>query len=619
MLDPYVRTLLLEHLRPPEDYELDYAIGTTYSLDLVALMLVPGAFINFDVDTNHLDRPDPVRLMAALKNYGDRLSIFCQGGGIHLPQSTNPWITFLEGSVFEVFAPNEGGVFHPKVWVLRFASSEGAVKYRVLCLSRNLTFDRSWDLALALEGDYRGRARGVPRNKPLCEFIAKLPGWRRAAPEDADGPQVAQMVENVARIAQELYYVKFELPSGFEDYAFHPLGMGNRNVSPFDNTRIDRLLVISPFLSDTQLRRLPGENNILVSQVDALAQLPDETLDRFSRVYMFNPAASPEEDDALRGSLSGLHAKLYVADAGWDASLWLGSANATSAAFKQNVEFLVKLSGKKRRCGIDSILCQNGMISFATLLQDYQPDGEPPEPAQDNADDTYRYEFARIPFSAAVVALAAESNNELHLIYPGAAIGAFRQKYHVQSIECWPVTSPDRRAALSDGGNLRFGPLALYELTGLFAFSIGVAGREYPTEFVLKCPVAGMPEQRNSTIFAQVLDSPQKVLEYLLFLLQDSRAIVSPSAEGGPEDTIVIGGRNSAPVRSITSMPLLELLMRALVRDRQKFDTVKRFIAEFERADLLPAGLAEIQTTLTEAYADLYEETDDEEAHDEEN
>ena len=46
-----------------------------------------------------------------------------------------------------------------------------------------------------------------------------------------------------------------------------------------------------------------------------------------------------------------LHAKLYVADDGWNAHLWTGSANATDAAFgeNENVEFLVQLTGKKAR------------------------------------------------------------------------------------------------------------------------------------------------------------------------------------------------------------------------------------------------------------------------------
>ena len=42
---------------------------------------------------------------------------------------------------------------------------------------------------------------------------------------------------------------------------------------------------------------------------------------------------------------TGLHAKIYVADAGWKSRIWVGSANATHAAFNRNVEFLAELEG----------------------------------------------------------------------------------------------------------------------------------------------------------------------------------------------------------------------------------------------------------------------------------
>jgi hypothetical protein len=53
--------------------------------------------------------------------------------------------------VVEVKAPN-GGLFHPKIWLLRYTSETEAPAYRFLCLSRNMTFSRSWDLILRLDG-----------------------------------------------------------------------------------------------------------------------------------------------------------------------------------------------------------------------------------------------------------------------------------------------------------------------------------------------------------------------------------------------------------------------------------------------------------------------------------
>ncbi|MGB8983043.1 MAG: hypothetical protein WCC12_14300 [Anaerolineales bacterium] len=143
MLEPTQRQHLLQALCPPEGYELTFAIGTTYSLDLMALLSVPLAFAQFDWE-DAAGRPaaDPLALLEALRRYADRLHIFCQVGAIAVPAKTQLLFGYLENSVFQVQAPNKGGVFHPKLWVLRFTAPDQPVLYRLLCLSRNLTFDR---------------------------------------------------------------------------------------------------------------------------------------------------------------------------------------------------------------------------------------------------------------------------------------------------------------------------------------------------------------------------------------------------------------------------------------------------------------------------------------------
>src|SRR5713101_7901058 len=71
--------------------------------------------------------------------------------------------------------------------------------------------------------------------------------------------------------------------------------------------------------------------------------------------------------------LDGLHAKLFVIDHGWDASVFSGSFNATVHAFKHNVEFMVELVGKKSRFGVDQFLRQvKGETTFADLLKSYK-------------------------------------------------------------------------------------------------------------------------------------------------------------------------------------------------------------------------------------------------------
>src|SRR5207253_770012 len=99
------------------------------------------------------------------------------------------------------------------------------------------------------------------------EFFAALPGLSLAKPHD-------RVNEAATQFSRELRRVAFTLPPGFEDLHFWPLGLGRENRSPFEG-RIDRMLVIAPFLSAKRLHQLSrlGREHVLVSRPDSLAAL----------------------------------------------------------------------------------------------------------------------------------------------------------------------------------------------------------------------------------------------------------------------------------------------------------------------------------------------------------
>lgn len=156
-LTPETRVLLTDALRPPAGYRVDVAVGTTYSLNLTAMLLAPLSFALFDQGNAHdIGAVDPIRLLEAVRRHADHTTVFCQAGGIHVPGNYRSILTFVEDSVLEVLPPHQGAIFHPKVWAIRFESSEGKRLHRVVILSRNLTLDRSWDTALVLDEDEAG-------------------------------------------------------------------------------------------------------------------------------------------------------------------------------------------------------------------------------------------------------------------------------------------------------------------------------------------------------------------------------------------------------------------------------------------------------------------------------
>src|SRR5690348_18036565 len=201
MLRPDERQHLLELLRPPQGCTLDVAVGTTFSLDLISALMLPLSFAFFDWE--HADGElvaDPLALLEALRRYGDRFTIFCQTGQTRLPAKYPPLVTFLEPCIYEVEAPDAEGVFHPKVWALRFAAEDGATRYRLLCLSRNLTFDCCWDTVVALDGELTDRTNAIAANHPLGDFIAALPSLAVKSVTPKRRQAIAKMADEIRRV-----------------------------------------------------------------------------------------------------------------------------------------------------------------------------------------------------------------------------------------------------------------------------------------------------------------------------------------------------------------------------------------------------------------------------------
>ena len=77
MLGTRERTLLLESLRPPTGYRLRRAVGTSFTLDLMALLTAPLAFTFFDAhDDDGAPVTDPVALLEALRRHAEKITLF---------------------------------------------------------------------------------------------------------------------------------------------------------------------------------------------------------------------------------------------------------------------------------------------------------------------------------------------------------------------------------------------------------------------------------------------------------------------------------------------------------------------------------------------------------------
>lgn len=601
MLDPEMRSYTLEILRPPPGYELDRAIGTTFSLDLLALLIAPLAFTFFDwEDTEGRPTSDPLAIIESLRRYADRISIFCQSGRIGVPR-THRLFTYLENSVFEVTAQSPGVVFHPKLWVLRLVATDQPVIYRVLLPTRNLTFERCWDTVLVLEGPLIDRNNAFASNHPLANLVAALP---RLTIKELS----TEVNTSVVSIAEELRRVDFEIPEPFREMTFWAMGLDGAKRWPFQarDRSFDRVLVMSPFVKDNCLERLKGRHgqDVLISRSDQLAALKPETLEAINEVLVLNPSAELDQNDEAQSVASGIHAKLYITEEGGRARVWTGSANATNAAFGGNIEFLVELLGDRRKCGIDAFLTQAAEgASFRELLQPFNPETEQIDLERERLEsvlDKVRCELAGRKLVAKITAVDSLYTIDFELI----RTIELPDGVHITSR---PITLPETSAVpveLKRGIIATFKSISFEGITSFFAFEMSITENKTTAKiaFVMNATLEGAPSDRQERILRALLSDRGKVIRFILLLL----------AEGGVDRNSILfalqkslSGNGDDDNVDALRFPLFEALVRTLDRNPKKLDQISRLVQDLKRTsidgELLPEGFEEIWEPIWQA------------------
>jgi hypothetical protein len=361
MLSPEARSVAMDLLKPPAGWRLDQAVLTSFSLDLETLLALPLAVMaQADGGLEEL-LEQPLLLLTALREAGERVHVFVDRAGIGIPRVPRALYALLEQSVHPVTAPH-GGAFHPKVWIARFVANDAPPRLRVAVLSRNLTNDRSWDLALASEAtpDPR-RSVAVAATKPLAELLRGLPALCAI-------PLPAPIAPLLDGLADELERTAFPAPAGFEqNIRFHCLGLGRPSTKPWKPRQTGkRLLAMAPFANGSGLDTVAGAasaDRTLISRAETLDELSEAVLAQWGRILVMSDAASPERDDGQCGYPGGLHAKAVCIEHGANATWLVGSANLTRAAFGgHNVEVMAELTGTRGSaagpsgCGIERFL-----------------------------------------------------------------------------------------------------------------------------------------------------------------------------------------------------------------------------------------------------------------------
>ena len=528
-------------LQPDMGYRLDFAVGLTYSLDLEALLGVPVALgMLDDIDSAH--KNNPFYLLEAIRKSSDRIAIFCNAGCIKLPRHTEPVFALLENSVFQVKL-NPGANFHPKVWVVRYKDEEGAAYIKVIVLSRNLTFDRSLDVALEMTGAIGKREH--EKHKPLSDLLLFTAGYA----QNGKAALIRALARDLLRVDA------FSIDDRFADYDFLSVGLkGYHGITDAIFSDANELIAVSPFLSSSvtgTIARRP-RRKVLITRKSSVTPA---IFQQFDEVYIIRDALL---DDALLQEAEepsqpkrDVHAKIYFKTSGNGNHLYLGSLNASANAFYHNVEFMIGLKFKPRQYG------------FTMVKEELIPQGNGP------------FEKLEVPNAENICEDTGEQDDLSDIVHALKTARAVLvgERYSV-FVACGALERPAqiapmyRQAAFADiQAETELPGLALRELSEFYVI------RRDDAYAVVKITTQGIPvSERDKAIYNAIIGSRSGFMAYIAFMLADQDSYGEVSME--LKEFMEALRQGAAPTGQFPAA-LYERMLRAVVDTPWKFDDIE--------------------------------------------
>ena len=591
-------------LAPPAGYDLDFAVGTTYSLDLDALVGASLA-LGLSEETDSELMNNPVCLLEALRSTGDKVALFCEGGQIHMPNRVTALYVLLEKMVFSVRTAKRRGssrfpTFHPKFWLIRYKNNNRELVYRIIVLSRNLTFDRSWDVTYYMDGHVTDDT--TDKNEPICDFLRYLISQ---LPADENGKEKARGIRALIR---ELPKVVFETgEKTFYDYEFIPNGVKNSTQGgfySFDKTDLfqdtfHEILIISPFLTGDIIKNFNERNKgsmrrdaryMLITREMSLGRLKPGDVSNFVIYTMRDQVIDGEtaiSEGAQEIRKQDIHAKMYMVRKYSNTDLYLGSLNATHSGVHTSIEFMVRLRSKNRYLNMDKMTAdlfgseKDGSDNpFQVTLQNAIIDEED---EKDRALDTVIKSINRSnPY--AVVKAEDEEHYSVSVSFDACDTKDFR-------VLVRPLLSK-KTEEFSEA--IIFAGLTVTQLSEFYVVS--VSDGERVLERVLIIPTEGLPEDCEKQVISSVVSNRDCFYRYIAFLLGDD-AILSVletnAAEGDP--------RSNMNRQAYHIPALYEKMLQTAAVNPEKFKGIEYLMRTISDDGIIPEDFKKLYKTFKKA------------------
>lgn len=546
-------------------YRVEAVVGTTYSMDLGTLLEVPIALEEISVSAkDYLQKPH--YLLDIISRMAHKLCIFCNAGSIYSPfrkveGERNSLIgdrilTLLEQCIYPIHLSTTDKIcnFHPKIWCILESKKDGSDRQvKVMVMSRNLTYSHDLDAVCVLTGKVYNKVTDAerPKHQPLIDFLQWL--YENSGPQKKCSSVIYSLIDALKKVKSFN-----QGNSMIADYCFLPMGItqydGKRVLDELQNQKGD-MIVLSPFVDKETLESLTKQKKrmILITRPETCT----EPLRQLVRNALYVPKASfgSDEEDSMEVNL---HAKMYFSFDGKN-KLYVGSTNATHNGFANNVEFLLALTFKPYQTSFNQIyqqlITENGSLYEPAICISSS------DPNEDMKREMQR--ILRLAISKIAHATVETNQNGLYRVLVDAQ--------HLETdypISLAPIYRKEKQVVY--GAKMVFESLTLSDLSELYLLTCGEVCS------VIRIYTMKMPKGREENIIKLLLDTPQKVIDYLSYML-------SFDPEGYLEDMLQRswqkGDSNTSNGNVFSGLHLYEDLLRMTYQDPERIIRAKEIIS----------------------------------------
>ena len=588
-------------LMPPDGYKLDKAIGTTYSLDLEALTAV-AICLGLSEETDSKLMQNPISMLNALQKVSDKIILFCEAGQIKAPLKPTALSILLEKMVVEVALPKDRQLgrypaFHPKTWVLSYVNKDGDKKYRFVVMSRNLTFDRSWDVSFSMDSSRMVRQK--KKTKPIINFLDFLSGSVSNNVKDAGKKRTL-----IRNMQVELADVSFSLDSKEfgENFEILPLGIGKNAYQMSEDvlfstdrnsadSTFHELVVMSPFLSESVIadfniaeRGLSDSKRTLITRRSELSKLKEMDTDNFT-IYVLKDEIVDGEDaisDVMTDKMKqDIHAKIYIRRKYADVDLYLGSMNASYSAINKNVEMMLWLGTKNKYLNgekfLKDIFCGSAddvknpfeKVTVMDAVQDIDGDNK-------NALEQKIKELCRAKRKATIT----EDNYGKYKVtveFPGVTSD--------KTIMVSPFNSKQEHTLCE---KIKFTELEILQLSEFYELTAKEGEDEIHR--IIMIPTIGFPEDRESAVVNSIVKDRASFVEYIAFVLGDDYLASMLEKKQIGESGIFQHSNDAMPV-------LYEKMLKTSVEEPERFRDIGYVLKMVTDKEIIPDEFRELYDT----------------------